>query len=359
MEELQKIIETRFIHNESIRVLYNFSTVRLYKENNLEALSSLLSDIFLSEQQKHDILDIFCNIQKFINAILRLKYVWRFKKAKFYNTDDLYMNPITCSQKNTIILLQNNTKYIFTIREVMGTLNNSLANCSHFFTEPIVMKNPYTNIPFTKSALYNIYFAIKSSNYIMPILIAKYFASNFDLTVFSDLNEHHINEEYLRTYVENAYENCRQKVHKMFMDHTLIIRIHKEFPNDLLFKIMKPYLNLYYMSNYSFNENIKIDSFRNLHRQLHDFMIFNRNFGRRKARLVPVKPFSRCKKVEYYFNDSHLPFNYTINKNSFMSSHLSKKNYNVLPIYTHTSFYNEIGSDSDNETIVETSDEED
>jgi hypothetical protein len=107
------------------------------------------------------------------------------------------MNPIQPNVKNVLVLLQNKTKYVFHIRELISTMDTSLTNTSHFFSDPIAYKNPYTNMPFNKSNLYNIYFAVKSTNYIMPILLQKYFLCDFNLSIFASQNEYLVNEEYL------------------------------------------------------------------------------------------------------------------------------------------------------------------
>lgn len=49
------------------------------------------------------------------------------------------MNPIHIGNKNTITLLQNNTKYVFHIRELIGCINTSLSNSCHFFFRTINM----------------------------------------------------------------------------------------------------------------------------------------------------------------------------------------------------------------------------
>jgi hypothetical protein len=257
------------------------------------------------------------------------------------------MNPIHVGQKNTLTLLQNNTKYIFQIRELIGTINTALSNSCHFFLEPIICKNPYTNIPFDKSSLYNIYFAVRSSTFIMPPLLHKYFLSDFHLSEFSIMNQHTMNQEYLRTYVHNnCAKDVRDIVKDMFDDHRITMKINKCFPKDKLFIIMKPYLHLYFISNYSLNEYKKRLHYKQLHRKLHEFFTFNPNFGRKKVRFIEVRPFSKSKKIEHYFEDKHIDFNEPVDcRNSskhFLNSHLCKSEFYNRNLFYVPSINNQI-----------------
>ena len=351
MEKIKAILEDHFINDTSISVLFNF-TIDEINISKFICLQNMLSNIFLNDIKKNEIMNIFCNIQKFIHAIYRLKYVWKLKRAIVYNTDDLYMNPIHIGQKNTLVLLQNNTKYIFQIKELIVSMNTYLSNSCYFFTDPLVCKNPYTNIPFDKAALYNIYFAIRDSTFIMPSLLHEYFLLDFNLSDFSITNQHMMNKEYLRTYVNN---NCAQYVYEhvidMFNYYQIANKIHSKFPNDKLFTIMKPYLDLYYMANYSLNQYKKRLYYKTLYKKLREFIKFNPTFGRKKVHLIQVTPFSKYKKLEIYFDDKHIPFyeskNCVVYTKSFMKSHLNNKEIiNTMNVRT-ISQMNDISDDSD------------
>lgn len=323
---IKTIFENHFMDDWYTKLLFTTLLDKI-KTHKFSCLNDILSNMFLNESKKEEILHIFHNIQKFIHAIYRLKYIWKLKRANVYNTEDLYMNPIHIGDKNTTIILQNNTKYIFHIRELIGSINTSLSNCSHFFLEPLTCKNPYTNIPFDKSSLYNIYFAIRESTFIMPPILHQYFLSDFHLSNFAINNEHLLNKEYLRTYVNNnCIDDVRERVIEMFGDHHIAIKIIKSFPNDILLNIMKPYLNLYYISNYSLNHYDKLRNYKILNKKLVEFIKYNPTFGRKKIRFIHVNPFSKENKVDIYFDDKHILFNqsfdYVNSWNVFMNSHL-------------------------------------
>lgn len=333
---------------KSIEQEIYFISFDFYSKTKFMKLTRLLENPFACPQS---VLNTFCNIQKLVNAVNILKTVWRWKKAILYNTYDLYMNPIHQADTNSLVLLQNNTKYVFHLRELLRVIHTSLSNCSHFFPEPVDCKNPYTNIPFNKSALYNIYFALRRSSYNIPPLFEAFFHTNFNYNNFATNNEELINSEYLKTYVEN---NCLDtifvNVQEMFHTHRFIHKVHKSFPSEKLMTIMKPYLELYFISQYSFNKKKRIISHRVLHKKLHEFINFNSNFGRRKVKIVKNKPFSLINKCEYIFDDRHISF-YKIVQEQFMKSHLHISHTNEQSNMVESDSEDE-ESNSDNETVI-------
>lgn len=294
-----------------------------------DLFGSILDNMFLGNDKREEIISAFSKIQRAIHGMYRFRHIWRVRRAKWYNADDLYMNPISSKDRGAIVLFENNTKYVFQTRELIHVVHFSLSNCCHYFPDPNQCKNPYTNLPFHKSNLYNMYFAMRSSQYRMPPLFDAFFRENFNYNLFLTKNEQLINDEYLRTYVENnCVEDVLEHVKEMFKDHHIRSQIHFDFPKDKLYKIMKPYLSLYFLSNYSINHHKKARAFRSLHRKLHKFYDFNQCFGRRKVRFVSKNPFSTLKKCVYFFDDKHIPF-YDEEPHNFLTSHLDSPVSNI------------------------------
>ena len=146
-----------------------------------------LNNIFLTEQQKEDFINIFCKIQKMYFALSRFAYIYRYNKAKVVVDTDLCLNKIDINNKNSICLFQEKNKYYFRINDLINIINNALSNSPDFFSVPLVIKNPYNNVPFNKSTLYNIYFNIMSKTYIVSELIHKFFLTNFDINKFHNI----------------------------------------------------------------------------------------------------------------------------------------------------------------------------
>ena len=336
MDDYQKWLKETFINGTEAESLLLFIRIKFTEHAKFAQFSELLDNMFYTPYNHEVIINAFSKIQRTINAVNLVKHAFRFKRARIYNTDDLYMNPISPTDKFAVVVLQNNTKYVFHIRELIQAVKSSLSNCCNFFADPIVCKNPYTNIPFSKSALYNIYFAIKGSTYLMPTLFHRYFLCNFDYSEFSIDNDDMINEEYLKTYVENyCLDNVYSHVKDMFTINNMKCNIHKSFPKNKLFKIMKPYLKLYFASSFSINSQKKEVAFKLLHKKMHAFIKFNPNFGKRKVKLVEIRPFSNIRSCNYYLDEKVVPFVQDAecekHVTSFMTSHLEDCSHNTSP----------------------------
>ena len=324
-------IWNKFFQNKNMEHFYIYFTINSvlvardndklntlkYKKYSIikyEILNQLINNIFYSDKMRTKCLNIFYSTQKIYHAFSRIAYLYKLKKAQIYNTSNLGLTPISISHKNVFQLLQNKKIYLFTPIEINGILNAALSHSPFFFSEPLVCKNPYNNIPFNKSNLYSMYFFLKSTSIKLSMIIHQFFLSNFDLQVFIDENENIIREYAIKSFVYNSPETdvCGY-IKKMLSEYNRRIEVHEEFPKDKLHEIMKPYLYLYLTSKFSMNENKQIDSRKQLLKKMKRFYLFNPQFGR--------KNIQKCiNKTIVTFNDKHIQFKEK--ENNFLESHL-------------------------------------
>jgi hypothetical protein len=300
-------------------------------KKKFEFYQKINSNIFLSSDVKNNFNILFCHIQKIFHVLNRFVFMYKYRKTQIIVDTDMCLNKINIGEKNIICVFQNNGKYLFHILDLIKMFTNSLTNSDSFFASPIALKNPYNNLPFTKSNLYNIYFFIKFKTYFYSELYFKYFLTNFDLTSF------YLNYEYiLREYaIENYIKNT--SIGLLHLDTLSMIRnfnrntrhnkivIDHEFPKEKLVTIMKPYLLLYIKSLYSLVKMNKEQAYFMMHVKLIEFSKFNPNFGRK---IIHIENESFLKKKieekKYCFNDKHILFNK--NENNFLETH-SKVDY--------------------------------
>ena len=174
-------------------------------KNKYIFLNDVLNNIFYKDEIKELFFSYFSKIQKSYFGFIRFIRLYKFKKAKIQINTDLYMNDLDEKKSNVFSLLQNGHKYLFSATDLVNIMNNSLSNTtSMFFIEPLVPKNPYNNMIFDVSSLYNIYFFMKKQNFTMPFLFQQYFSENFILDEFRNNNECFIRDFSIKRYIYSS-----------------------------------------------------------------------------------------------------------------------------------------------------------
>ena len=327
LNTLQKIIYFLFISKREYSI-----------QNKFIFFNNQINNIFLTEEQKEEFINIFCKIQKTYFALSKFAYVYKYKTTKVVVDFDLCLNPIDINNKNSICLLQEKNKYYFRINDLINIIDTALSNSPMFFSEPLISKNPYNNIPFNKSTLYNIYFNITSKTFIVSELIHKFFLSNFDLDNFEKDYEYLIREYSIQKYIKYSDINILYKSVLLMINtynynnyYNNMIFIHTSFPKKLLVDIMRPYLLLYYIYNYSLIQK-KSYSKDLLFKKLNELYQFNPNFGRKIIKVqsyflenenINININKKYKNICTY-NHDHICF--YKESNTFLTSHLSDKN---------------------------------
>jgi hypothetical protein len=249
-----------------------------------------VNNMFLNTNTKDSIQEIFCKSQRTYHAFLHFAQIVRTKQAKMNITTDLSMAPLP-KQKNIVTIYQNKTRYPFTLSDIINIILAAITNAPSLFPEPLTPKNPYNNVPLSKPILYHIYWAIKSSNILMPPLINAYFGSNFNLNDFIINNEQAVREYTIKKYVTNSPATVLYDEILQMLDYSRAkdkLDIDPDFPKAKLVEIMKPYLFLFIMKN----DGIRGTEKRRVSgvlfkREMSNFIKYNPTFGRKN--INPVK----------------------------------------------------------------------
>ena len=295
-------------------------------------LNNCLNNMFYGDDTKKQILENFCKIQRTYYAFNRLAYLYKFNSSKIVVNKDMALNEINLNDKNIICIYQLNYKYLFNIKDILKVVESSLTNSTMFFLNPITIKNPYNNVAFDKSTLYNIYFFIKFKTNVHCDLFFKFFNENFNLKIFFRKYEYILREISVENFVNNSPNKLLHKeiikiidnFNSYVSDKRKII-IDKDFPEKKLTKIMKPYLLLYYKSQYSLIEHIKFTSSNILNNKLNSFQKYNPIFGRKIVVLKKITTPNFKRKIfikNYIFNDKHILFNKN-NNTHFLLDHMN------------------------------------
>ena len=366
-------------------ILYNGRDIMPFYKNKFKFLYDTINGFYFKNNltETNTLINYFCKIQKTYYLFNRLALLYKYKKSKMNVTTDLQLNEISLSNKNVICIYQNDTRYLFKMEDLLKMTFMALTNSYLFFAEPTCVKNPYNNIPFSKAILYNIYINLMMNTSLSYIkydyldLFLKFKQCHFNMTLFVNKYEHILKDYAVKNYINNSTPQVlRRDILDMIKDYNYSqnykskrIYIHTSFPSDTLIQVMKPYLQLKILSQYSLIKTIKLDSEIKVYKKLREFQQFNPKFGRKiiNFRNMYVDGIFKSFKLGESFNTIHKKFN-TSDTYNFMKNHLSyeyKANNATNTTNTTYTYYqstesddetlsnNEEVSDSSNEGIIE------
>jgi hypothetical protein len=292
-----------------------------------EYLRCILRNQFLPKEMRGDFLIKFKNAQRTYHILNRFAFMYKWKRSRPKIYADLCLDPISENQVNVMSILHNDQKYLFTIADMLRIIENSLCNSPYFFAEPLVIKNPYTNLPFHKSQLYYIYFFIKKRIINMSPVFHAYFMSNFSLKDFRNENGVLIMNTYIKQHIKNSSDDVlHTDILNMFktIPYRGKIRIDVGFPKSQLIQIMRPYLEAYYISRMSNDISERNRTKTDLGRRLGAFYKYNKIFGR--------KFLTRSSANKNEFSIDHLPYHKNNKLEDFEISHLDIEEF--VPVYS-------------------------
>jgi hypothetical protein len=310
-------------------------------------------NFLIKDKKEKEFIEYFCKIQKVYHILNRFIYKYKYKKAQTVVKTDMCMNELNETDKNVISVFHKQSKYLFHINDLIQIIDTSLTNSSSFFANPKSIKNPYDNLPFNKSTLYNIYFYIKFNTDYRPDFFCKFFDVDFNLSIFRQKNVYLLREYSIHNYVFKSASNILiENIRKMityFNQHCKQngfknkIVIDDDFPNEKLIKIMQPYLLLHVMSQYAYLEHEQKSAKYYLNKCLLKFNNFNPKFGRKRYKIITKFVNFKRKTVGKIieFDDKHVQFNNIEKQNDdFLSDHLvcKENNFNERHI-TRTFLY--------------------
>lgn len=306
----------------------------------------------LHHEDRQAFLSLFYKIQRIYHLCCRLAIRTRAKKIRNSTivTADLQLNPISESSANVIPIHHVNALYLFTISDLLTIIYNSLTNQYLFFSEPISVKNPYNNVVFGKSIFYYLYSKLRdigTKHFLFAHIdvFYKFKECGFDLARLLYKYEYMLREYSIWNYVNN---NTKQTLYTEIMYMIDVynarcslqrhqIRISDDFPKEELITIMRPYLYLKLVGQYSLIPIHQRNAQRELDYKMYRFQRFNPLFGRQTMVFTKIFKNGRMKKVfsKLEYNTHHIPF-YIHEINQFMNSHLQQN----TPLFYVSPFYN-------------------
>lgn len=271
---------------------YNNKCVYSSVSKKYALLKKALNQKFSSTNNTDDYLNSFSRAQKIYFAFSRFAFVFRYKKAIIRNQEDMFMLPISDTEKNVIIVYENNNKYLFRHSEILKICRTSLCHASENdldYIEPKPMKNPYTNLPFNRASLFHMYNTIASTSHKVQQLFQTFFLCNFNLKELRNKHSPLIIELTIKDYLNNSTLKTLTRLTFAMLEHIeeqsdidFKFIISPEFNRKLLTTVMKPYIELFLQSFHNHNDFYSNRCLEELKYKLKVLYTKHPNFGRKK-----------------------------------------------------------------------------
>lgn len=243
-----------------------------------------VENMFFSADFQEKMLNTFSKAQRTYHALARFARSWKVRHVRCTVDHDFTMTPIDRSKKKLFFsVYQNGVNYLFRVSEVLHIVETSLCQCSNFFVDSQMPKNPYTNEPFSKAILVLIYDRVRRSDYKMPILFELFFRCYFDLAEFILQHDAVIRERHIERIIQYGdVEVLTHHIRKMLKYMRVFPSIDSHFPAAQLVRIFRPYLDLYLCHFFSTVYGEKKETAYNLlKRQLTFLTAYNPVLGQR------------------------------------------------------------------------------
>ena len=265
-----------------------------------------IEDLIDVEQNPTDLI-IYKNIINRFDSVLQLKFenmyiesksiknklntflkVFLCKNAINSKIDhDLYLTSLDdFNGKYIISLLEKKSIYKFRISDIVNLWMLALTHVWGLFVKPLCVKNPYTNLEFSKSSLYNIFFKLVHTGFIIPPLIISFVKCNLDIDMFTIRNYPELKELSILNFMREGscldkYEYIINMLHdnRKIIDYHTIASLSGWSVKKRATVVFSNYLFLYLQSEFSCNPLIKNESRKRLQEKLKKFKADEPTFG--------------------------------------------------------------------------------
>ncbi len=246
--------------------------------DKFQTLNFILTNQLITEELKQGIFTIFSINQCAYRILCRFCYLYKLKKSNVFTNDLSFEDLTLVNEKQKIIIHCQNLNYYFRTSDLVNIITKSILTCPEMFVEPSDIKNPWTNIPFSKSNLYNIYFQLKRRN-ISLLLFDCYFKTNFILKNFSTQFEPLIMDEYLKTYIyelsiDKRFVLINELLTKYKRSNKILrnFRILRQYSKNVIVEKFAPFLKRYLFVKHSLNQTNRFENEQRLIKELTKFI---------------------------------------------------------------------------------------
>jgi len=233
----------------------------------MNRMNELLENPFINAGNKKQFLDNFSRFQRTINGFKKLVKLWRIKKKYiiYPNTTDLKGNDLSDYKSHLLIdLIEDKTIYSFYIHDLLKMWNITLKQRMYVIERPTKLKNPYTNVVFSLTNLYNIYYKALFNGIRRPPIVDMFFNCNFSIQSLLYSYGSQLREWAIIDYIEPDHEDVclYDELISVQRDYGHLLpnlRVDKRFSDSIKIrqiKIYKPIIQAYCFITYSNNGHL-------------------------------------------------------------------------------------------------------
>jgi len=231
----------------------------------LKKIKMLLENPFINDANKDIFLVDFSRFQRTINGFKKLVKLWRIKKKciAYPNTTDLKGNELSDYKPNLIIdVIEDNTIYSFCIHDLLKMWNVALRQRMYVIERPTKLKNPYTNLAFSTTNLYNIYYKALFNGIRRPPLVDMHFQCRFSIQTLLNTYGSQLREWAVTDYADSDDISLYHELTGLHSDHGYLLprlRVSDSFSDSIKMKqikIYKPIIQAFCFMAYSTNSHL-------------------------------------------------------------------------------------------------------
>lgn len=158
-------------------------------------IKKIMHNVFFNTSMRNTFFEYLCTYQKTCMQINKIKQYRKNKLNKrFQNEMTLRLIPFSeIPTLHKIKIIQNKTIYEFSVKELLILCHNSLSYSEYLISIPSLPKNPYTNIEFTITNMYNLYIKSKCACINIPTLFESFIHHRMDFDLFFEYNSNQLN----------------------------------------------------------------------------------------------------------------------------------------------------------------------
>lgn len=258
------ILDNDNLNNDEIINLFFF---KKYIENSDKSLveiyeSDIINNRYITDLRKKELEQLYLLGKRRLNVLKNMIRRIKWNRSKIYDMDtDLYLNPLTeFKDKFKIELLINKTRYNFRLSDIVNNMMTGLLHNEELFSEPMALKNPFTNVEIKRHNLYNIYFKLVETGFTIPTLITSYYLNNFSMDDFYREQCCKLKDLTIKRYYEkcNTYDKYDELLnmlyeHRHSIDNLMLKENITFFQKKVAISKIETELNDYFISKYTYN----------------------------------------------------------------------------------------------------------